>query len=93
MLKKKYYPCWVCKGQGGWKEPILDDGSGPYDKCGYCEGEGLIEIGGPIQRRHKRESIAMELIGFVKPNKSEWTYQEMQDIGEKALQLLEKDNH
>jgi hypothetical protein len=44
MIKK--FPCPICKGQGGEKEVILDDGSGPYYKCGYCEGEGLIEING-----------------------------------------------
>lgn len=34
--------CQECGGAGGWKEPILDDGSGPYYWCGWCEGTGYV---------------------------------------------------
>ena len=34
--------CQECRGDGGWKETILDDGSGPWFGCGYCEGTGRI---------------------------------------------------
>lgn len=34
--------CQECRGAGGWTEPILDDGTGPFEECGWCEGTGLI---------------------------------------------------
>ena len=35
-----HQPCPMCKGEGGHKEVILDDGSGPWFNCGLCEGLG-----------------------------------------------------
>ncbi len=35
-------PCMDCRGRGGWREPILDDGSGPWYECGWCEGTGYM---------------------------------------------------
>lgn len=32
--------CQECRGEGGWTEPLLDDGTGPRYSCGYCEGLG-----------------------------------------------------
>jgi hypothetical protein len=34
--------CQECGGSGGSVEPVLDDGSGPWDACGWCEGTGLV---------------------------------------------------
>lgn len=34
--------CQECGGRGGWIEPVLEDGSGPYETCVFCEGIGLI---------------------------------------------------
>lgn len=34
--------CQACGGAGSWVEPILDDGSGPTEWCGFCQGLGLI---------------------------------------------------
>jgi hypothetical protein len=34
-------PCQACRGRGGETDVILDDGTGPWDECGWCEGEGL----------------------------------------------------
>lgn len=34
--------CQDCGGAGGYKEVILDDGSGPWYGCGWCEGTGLV---------------------------------------------------
>jgi hypothetical protein len=34
--------CQECKGGGGWTEPILDDGTGPWEECGWCEGIGYV---------------------------------------------------
>jgi len=48
MTKK--FPCPYCKGQGGEKDVILDDGTGPFYPCGICKGEGMIEIG---SRNHR----------------------------------------
>ncbi len=32
--------CQECGGSGGEVEPVLDDGSGPWEPCGMCEGTG-----------------------------------------------------
>lgn len=34
--------CQECGGAGGEKEVILDDGSGPWHSCGFCEGTGYV---------------------------------------------------
>ena len=34
--------CQECGGMGGATEPILDDGSGPWEQCGWCEGTGFV---------------------------------------------------
>ena len=34
--------CQDCGGAGGWVEAVLDDGSGPFYQCGFCEGFGLV---------------------------------------------------
>lgn len=36
------FPCQECRGMGGWIEPILDYGQGPFYSCGYCEGTGKV---------------------------------------------------
>jgi len=86
----KSFPCWVCKGQGSWYEAVLYDGpgGGPLEECNYCEGEGMIEIGGKVHRRIVAEKIAMEIIKFRKDLKNEWTMQELQELGNKALNLI-----
>lgn len=33
--------CQECGGTGGEMEPLMDDGSGPFMPCGFCEGLGL----------------------------------------------------
>lgn len=34
--------CQECGGGGGHTEIILDDGTGPWEECGWCEGIGYI---------------------------------------------------
>lgn len=34
--------CQDCKGAGGDSERTLDDGTGPWYECGWCEGTGLL---------------------------------------------------
>ena len=36
----KRYQCPSCNGRGGWTDRILDDGTGPKEVCGYCNGHG-----------------------------------------------------
>ena len=55
--------CQACGGYGGEVEPILDDGTGPWHECGYCEGVGMTtrRIRGlwlTHQRQAKREHRA-----------------------------------
>lgn len=37
---KKRLGCQECGGAGGYKEAILDDGTGPFFDCGWCNGTG-----------------------------------------------------
>lgn len=34
--------CQECRGSGGWIEPILDYGQGPWEQCGWCLGTGYV---------------------------------------------------
>ena len=34
--------CQECRGAGGEVVPILDDGTGPTEYCGWCEGTGKV---------------------------------------------------
>lgn len=43
MNLPKLLSCQECCGSGGFKEVILDDGSGPWFECGWCEGTGLLD--------------------------------------------------
>lgn len=49
----KRFPCPYCKGQGTWIEPVTDEGEGPMYECGCCEGQGMIEVDGPIHQKIK----------------------------------------
>ena len=40
--QKPRLTCQDCGGAGGYTEPVLDDGSGPWFDCGWCEGTGLV---------------------------------------------------
>jgi hypothetical protein len=35
--------CPACHGYGGETEITLDDGTGPWMECGFCEGTGTVE--------------------------------------------------
>ena len=35
--------CQACGGDGGEVNVILEDGSGPWDECGWCEGTGYVD--------------------------------------------------
>ena len=37
MTRTDLVQCQGCHGEGGYKEVILDDGSGPWEPCGYCK--------------------------------------------------------
>lgn len=37
-----FIECPACNGEGGETEVILDDGSGPYYPCGYCNEKGVV---------------------------------------------------
>lgn len=84
----KKFPCWVCKGQGTWVEVVIEEtGQGPLESCIYCEGEGTIETGGKIHRRIVAERIAMDILRFNQDSKVEWTNEELQELGNRAIDL------
>lgn len=85
----KHFPCWVCKGRGHWIEPVTDEGQGPTEYCEYCEGKGVIEIGGIRHMEIVAERIAMDIIKYNKSSKLEWSYNELQELGKKALNLIQ----
>ena len=39
-LSEKLVQCQGCHGSGGEIEVVLEDGSGPFEPCGYCRGTG-----------------------------------------------------
>lgn len=41
-VEKEGLPCQDCCGYGGGYEPVLDDGSGPWYPCEWCEGTGKV---------------------------------------------------
>ena len=41
-MKTKKYQCPDCHGSGGEKDVILDDGTGPWEECGFCKGTGEV---------------------------------------------------
>ena len=43
MARKPQLVCQECGGGGGWIEPVLDFGEGPWEQCGWCEGTGLMD--------------------------------------------------
>jgi hypothetical protein len=86
---KKSFPCPICKGKGSWIEPVTDEGQGPMEHCGYCDSFGIIEIGGLIHRRIVSEKLALEIIKFAKPKKELWEVWELQELGNRALGLVD----
>jgi hypothetical protein len=49
--------CQECRGMGGEAVPILDDGTGPFMECNWCEGTGYVtgHIRGEWLRMKKEE--------------------------------------
>jgi len=57
--------CPVCHGHGGVTEPVLDDGTGPWYDCEFCEGTGdmkghkfyrVLAMLSVDRRRHVKDS-------------------------------------
>jgi DnaJ-class molecular chaperone len=42
-MKKFNKQCPWCHGAGGYIEPVLDFGQGPWEPCGFCKGIGQIK--------------------------------------------------
>ena len=42
MTVTKKVKCPECHGDGGWTDAILDDGSGPRERCYLCMGIGVV---------------------------------------------------
>uniref|UniRef100_A0A6M3LJ19 Uncharacterized protein n=1 Tax=viral metagenome TaxID=1070528 RepID=A0A6M3LJ19_9ZZZZ len=36
--------CFDCKGMGGYTDIVCDDGTGPFEPCGICNGTGELTI-------------------------------------------------
>lgn len=34
--------CQECGGSGGEVVPVTDEGQGPFEECGFCEGDGRM---------------------------------------------------
>ncbi len=81
------FPCPICKGKGNWVEPVTDEGYGPVEWCSYCDGDGSLEIGGKLHKKHAAVRIAMEILKFSESKKELYTWEELEKIGKKALSL------
>jgi hypothetical protein len=79
MQKKKTFPCPTCKGRGGEIEPVLDDGSGPYNPCYCCDDSGFIEVDSEIHWNIRRGRI----ISFIMDNVG------IEDIDEENCRFIE----
>jgi len=42
FVKQHGLICQSCGGGGGEVDVILDDGTGPWEECGWCEGTGKV---------------------------------------------------
>ena len=42
MNRRPLLACQDCRGEGGERVPILDDGTGPFEMCGWCLGIGYM---------------------------------------------------
>lgn len=42
-VEKSKLICQDCGGMGGWTEPVLDFGEGPWMTCGWCQGTGKLD--------------------------------------------------
>jgi len=42
FVESKKLTCQECGGAGGERDVILDDGTGPWEQCGFCEGTGFV---------------------------------------------------
>ena len=40
----RWFTCPICDGEGGEKEVILDDGTGPYYPCNFCHTTGKVKL-------------------------------------------------
>jgi len=84
----KSFPCWVCKGHGGERDIIIPEtGQGPWYDCQYCEGEGMIEIGGRVHKDRYAESLGIKLLKFSGSGK-EYSFDELRELGYKAMALV-----
>jgi hypothetical protein len=55
LLLHDLFQCPACEGAGGSVEPILDDGSGPWEPCGFCREHGYLY--NPLVRHWARRAV------------------------------------
>lgn len=41
-MNEHKHTCQDCGGVGGYTDVILDDGTGPWEPCGFCNGTGRM---------------------------------------------------
>lgn len=60
FVESRKLTCMDCGGRGGETIPILDDGSGPFEECGWCQGTGYMTPHGRGEwlRLKKEEKVA-----------------------------------
>ena len=95
-IKKRYFPCPVCKGRGDLNDGEYDDfGSddvgplmmqvSPDSPCFYCDAKGMIEIDGAIQKRNKAFKLGMEYLNKHHEEDKTYSYEDIVKFGEKVL--------
>ena len=83
-MKKRYFPCPICKAEGGWCDDYDDLGHCIIPiECGWCEGEGMVEINGEVHMKRKIEKAGMAQMNEDR----EYSWEEIYEMGRKALNL------
>ena len=68
FVEKSKLTCMECGGAGGFKEVILDDGTGPWDECWSCEGTGYMSPhmrGQWLRWKRKEKRASKNLVSSV----------------------------
>jgi hypothetical protein len=86
----KTFPCPICKGSGiGEKGECVDVGIGMVQvsadwPCGWCVGEGMVEIGGTTHLKRKAEKKGYEML----TDDQEYTIEQIREMGAKSLGII-----
>lgn len=93
----KVFPCPICKGRGSWPGEYSDMGDdqvgslmvqiSPDEQCGYCQGEGMIEVNGAIHKDIKRFNLVRRLYDNFAIADKEYSKEHWEEITSKVKEI------